>query len=232
MITQRSLWITLLFSLFGSCKISSSNLNRVSGATYKDQKISKEECLEAREVQDVCWDEKDQICLPLQLSDCHKPNRMIKNDHHEPSIGSGKELRWPPKIGGRDSLPPARSSFKNRVGPAGIDWSNPKDVKPSGHKPNKNTNRLGFKDTNDYDGCLDCLPKKNRRKFSSPHKEKAVKTNRDTLGPDLGRRVGYLEKLTFENQDRIGKLEGIVSNLQKDNIATETTTHTTVWWAG
>ena len=173
MITQRSKWITLLFSLLGNCKISSSNLNRVSGgfilATCKDQKISKEECLEAREVQDVCWDEKDQICLPLQLSDCHKPNRMIKNDHHEPSIGSGKELRWPPKIGGRDSLPPARSSFKSRVGPAGIDWTNPKDVgvKPSGHNPNKNTNRLGFKDTNDYDGYLDCLPKKNRMKFFS-----------------------------------------------------------------
>ena len=139
MITQRSLWITLLFSLFGSCKISSSNLNRVSGgfilATCKDQKISKEECekqkqecLEAREVQDVCWDEKDKICLPLQLSDCHKSNRVIQNDYHEPSIGSGKELRWPPKIGGRDSLPTARSSFKNRVGPAGRDWTNPKDV--------------------------------------------------------------------------------------------------------
>ena len=44
-------------------------------------------------------------------------------------------------------------------------------------------NRLGFKDTNDYDGYLDCLPKKNRMKFSSPHKEKAEKTNRDT-NPD------------------------------------------------
>ena len=60
---------------------------------------------------------------------------MIQNDNHEPSIGSGKELRWPPKIGGRDSLPPARSSFKKRVGPAGIDWTNPKGVvvKPLGH---------------------------------------------------------------------------------------------------
>ena len=108
MITQRSIWITLLFSLLGSCKTSSPNLNRDSG-------------------------------------------------NNKPLIGSGKELRWPPKIGGRDSLPPARASFKNRIGPAGIDWSNPKDVgvKPTGQKPPKNRNRLGLKDPNDYDGCLD-----------------------------------------------------------------------------
>ena len=91
-------------------------------------------------------------------------------------------------------------------------------------------------------------------KFSSPHKEKAEKTNSDT-NPDqcidcpsspapappkekkeLEKRVGNveervfnLEKLNIENQDRIGKLEGIVSNLQEDNIATRTTTHSTLW---
>ena len=161
---------------------------------------------------------------------------MIQNDNHEPSIGSGKELRWPPKIGGRDSLPPARSSFKKRVGPAGIDWTNPKGVgvKPLGHKPNKNTNRLGFKDTNDYDGYLDCLPKKNRMKFSSPHKGKAEKTNRDT-NPDPDQCLDCpddpkpaLPQEVKELQNRVGNLEKRVGDLEKVNVTSSTSATTTL----
>ena len=225
MLTQRSIWITLLFSILGSCKSSSSNPNRVIGgfilATCKDQKISKEECekqkqkcLEAREVQGVCWDEKHQICLPFELSDCHKPNRMMQNSNHEPFIGSGKEVRWPPKIGGRDSLPLARASFKNRVGPAGIDWSNPKDVgvKPSGQNPPKNKNRLGYKDTNDY----------------------MEKTNRDT-NPDPDQCLDCpedpkpaLPKEVTELQNRVGNLEKRVGDLEKVNVTSSTSSSTTL----
>ena len=165
MIIVRSIWITLLFSILGSCKRSSSNLNRVIGShfleTCKDQEISIEECERQKQaclqqekfhggVLGVCWDEKKEICLPdcqinsksqdklVDFRDIINSNRMIQNDHDEPSINSGKELKWPPKIEG------LRAAFNNRIGPAGIDWSNPKDVgvKPSGQKPPKNTNRL------------------------------------------------------------------------------------------
>ena len=143
---------------------------------------------------------------------------------------SGKELQWPPKIGGRDSLPLARASFKNRVGPAGIDWSNPKDVgvKPSGQKPPKIKNRLGIKVTNDYDG----LPKKNRMQFSSPQKVKAEKTNRDT-NPDPDQCLDCpddpkpaLPKEVIELQNRVGNLEKRVGDLEKVNVTSSTSSST------
>ena len=248
MITRKSIWITLLFSLLGSCKTSSSNLNRVL-ATCKNQGISKEECekqkqdcIKAAIVKAVCWDEAMEICLPncdsIELGSSWEimdSNRMI-GGHNKPLVGSGKELRWPPKIGGRDSLAPARASFNNRVGPAGIDWSNPKDVgvKPSGHKPPKKINRLGLKVTNDYDGCLDCLPKKNRMKFSTPHKEKAEKTNRDT-NPDPDQCLDCpddpkpaLPKEVKELQNRVGNLEKRVGDLEKVNVTSSTSATTTL----
>ena len=165
----RSIRIILLFSILGSCK-RSSTFNRAIGCTDKT----------------LCWNQKEHLCLPCEQSSTDSsndgsddnsnsnsnlssnsseegPNRMIFD---QPFIGSGKEQRWPRKIGGRHSLPPARTSFKNRIGPAGRDWTNDKDVgrNPLRQNRKKDAKRLGLalKDRNDYDGCLDCLPKKNR----------------------------------------------------------------------
>ena len=133
---------------------------------------------------------------------------------------------WPPKIraGTRDTLSAARTNFKNRVDPA--------SQSPSGQKRKKNSNRLGQagKDSNDYDGCLDCLPKKNRMKFSSPHKEKAEKTNRDT-NPDPDQCLDCpddpkpaLPKEVTELQNRVGNLEKRVGDLEKVNVTSSTST--------
>ena len=121
-----SIRIILLFLILGSCKNTSTH-NRAIGCTDKT----------------LCWNQKEHLCLPCEQSSDDSSNDGSDDDSNSNSNSSDEGLNriigsrsWPPKIGGRDSLPPARTSLKNRLRP--------------------------MKGTKEYDGCLDCLPKKNR----------------------------------------------------------------------
>ena len=87
----------------------------------------------------MCWNWHHHLCLPClndhkdNHQDDHQDNKHDKqhfNDQYQPIIGSGKKSNWPPKIGGRDSLPSARRSLKNRVFPypTNKDWTEDKTV--------------------------------------------------------------------------------------------------------
>ena len=141
MITRRK-WIIILFPFLGICKKpSTSNTNRAIGCTDKT----------------LCFDFDQHLCLPCDQNNQDGNNPTTKSSPKEPKISSGKKSNWPPKIGGRDSLPPARRSLKNRVFPYPTekDWTEDKNVA-------HNRKKIVSQEDKDYDGCLDCLPKKNR----------------------------------------------------------------------
>ena len=171
MITRRK-WIILLFPILGSCKKSStSNINRAIGCTDKT----------------LCWNDHHHLCLPCEQNNQDGNNPTTKSSPKEPKIGSGKKPNWPPKIGGRDSLPPARKSLKNRVFPYPTerDWTHDKNV---AHKRNK----IVSQEDKDYDGCLDCLPKKNRMSVMKmmSKEDKPKKLNRQDSPKDCQAKQG------------------------------------------
>ena len=117
----RGKWIILLLPILGRCK-KPPTLNRAVGCTNTT----------------LCWNHHHHLCLP-----CDYDHQDADADHkddktalpHEPKIGSDKDVNWPPKIGGRHSLPPARNSLKNRIKdlvflptPTKEDWKEDKKV--------------------------------------------------------------------------------------------------------
>ena len=118
----------ILFPILGSCKKHSiSNTNRAIGCTDKT----------------LCFDFDQHLCLPCDQNNQDGNNPTTKSSPKEPKISSGKKSNWPPKIGGQDSLPSARRSFKNRVfpHPTNKDWTEDKTLaqnrKMSADKPTK-----------------------------------------------------------------------------------------------
>ena len=120
----RGKWIILLLPILGSCK-KPPTLNRAVGCTNTT----------------LCWNHHHHLCLPCDYDhqDVQDDGQDDQDDKtsspHEPKIGSGKDINWPPKIGGIHSLPPARSSLKNRVKnlvflptPTMDDWKEDKKV--------------------------------------------------------------------------------------------------------
>ena len=168
----RSKWIIILFPFLGICKKpSTSNTNRAIGCTDRT----------------LCFDFDQHLCLPCDQNNQDGNNPTTKSSPKEPKIGSGKKPNWPPKIGGRDSLPPARRSLKNRVFPYPTekDWTEDKNVA-------HNRNKIVSQEDKDYDGCLDCLPKKNRMSVMKmmSKEDKPEKLNRQESPRDCEAKQG------------------------------------------